>query len=85
VARARPGSSPGASEVQRAARTLGLLYALQLGAGVVNLVLLAPVPMQLVHLLLADAVWISLVRLGALALGTPAPVRLPAEERPLPA
>jgi heme a synthase len=75
VARARP-TTPG---VQRAARTLGLLYLLQLFAGVVNLVLLAPVAMQLVHLLLADLVWISLVRLGALALGAPAPQPAPAE------
>jgi heme A synthase len=37
----------------------------QIAAGLVNLVLLAPVPMQLVHLLLADAVWISLVLLCA--------------------
>ena len=33
----------------------------QLCAGVVNLTLLAPIWMQIVHLLLADAVWISLV------------------------
>ncbi|MBF5043443.1 heme A synthase [Aggregicoccus sp. 17bor-14] len=79
VARARPHSP----EVQRAARTLGLLYALQLAAGVVNLVLLAPVAMQLVHLLLADLVWISLVRLGALALAAPAPAPLPTEQRPV--
>jgi heme a synthase len=69
IARARPGT-PG---LAGAARTLGLLYALQLAAGVVNLVLLAPVWMQLVHLLLADLVWLSLVRLGALTLGAPAP------------
>jgi len=38
---------------------------LQLVAGVVNVGLLAPVWLQLVHLLLADAVWISYVFLGA--------------------
>lgn len=68
VAKLRPSPA-----VKRAARQLGVLYALQLLAGVTNLALLAPVWMQLVHLLLADLVWISLVRLGAagLALGAP--------------
>jgi heme a synthase len=36
---------------------------LQLAAGVVNLTLLAPVWMQLLHLLVADVLWISLVLL----------------------
>jgi cytochrome c oxidase assembly protein subunit 15 len=68
VERLRP--SP---EVRRAAWQLRVLYAVQLMAGVVNLVLLAPVWMQLVHLLLADAVWIALVWLGAAALARGAP------------
>jgi heme A synthase len=42
-----------------------VLFFIQLLAGVVNLVLLAPVWMQLVHLFLADMVWISLVLLTA--------------------
>jgi cytochrome c oxidase assembly protein subunit 15 len=68
VARLRPSPA-----VRRGALLLGVLYALQLTAGLVNLVLLAPVWMQLVHLLLADAVWIVLVQLSAagLALGVP--------------
>jgi heme A synthase len=41
------------------------LVVLQVGAGAVNLVLLAPIWMQLVHLLLADLVWIALVLLCA--------------------
>ena len=44
------------------------LFFVQLGAGTVNLLLLAPVWMQLVHLLLADAVWIATVLLAASAL-----------------
>ena len=78
VARLRPSSA-----VRRAAWTLGVLYGLQLLAGLVNLVLLAPVWMQLVHLLLADAVWIVLVRLSAagLALGAP---RADVTPRPVP-
>ena len=44
----------------------------QLGAGMLNLILLAPVWMQIVHLLLADVLWIALVLLAARALA-PAP------------
>jgi heme A synthase len=45
----------------------------QLIAGMVNLALLAPVWMQMVHLLLADAVWLAAVLLGAVALAVDAP------------
>jgi len=48
----------------RAWLLLGLVGA-QLAAGAVNLLLRAPVFMQMVHLLLADALWISLVLLCA--------------------
>lgn len=50
---------------RRFARMVQLLVAGQIAAGVVNLVLLAPVFMQLIHLLLADMVWISLVLYAA--------------------
>ena len=53
----------------------GIMMALvggQMAAGMTNLFLLAPVWMQLVHLLLADALWISLVLLCAVMLA-PAP------------
>ncbi len=39
--------------------------AIQLFAGLLNLLLLAPVWMQIVHLFLADAVWIGLILLAA--------------------
>lgn len=55
----------------RFARTVSSLVLLQLGLGVLNLFLLAPVWLQLVHLLVADAIWIAFVLLGATALGTP--------------
>lgn len=47
--------------------TLGLivLFLVQLGAGLLNLLLLAPVWLQIVHLLLADLVWILYVLLAA--------------------
>ena len=54
--------------VHRFAWLLGSLILLQLAAGLVNLVLLAPVVMQLIHLLLADTVWISLVLFAVSAL-----------------
>jgi heme A synthase len=45
------------------ARALSVLLLLQLGAGVLNVALLAPVWMQLAHLFLSDLVWITLVLL----------------------
>lgn len=42
--------------------------ALQLAAGFANLILLAPITMQLIHLLLADVVWIAFILLAASAL-----------------
>jgi heme A synthase len=45
--------------------SLVVLLGAQIAAGVVNLLLLAPVWMQLVHLLLADLLWITLVLLCA--------------------
>ena len=48
-------------------RALTLLVVIQLGAGLLNVLLLAPVWMQLVHLLLADMVWIGLILLVARA------------------
>jgi heme A synthase len=47
------------------------LIGMQLAAGLANLFLLAPVWMQLVHLLLADLLWISIVLLAATALAPP--------------
>ena len=57
--------SHGRREVNRLALALLLVTVLQLCAGAINLALLAPVWMQIVHLLLADLVWISLVLLAA--------------------
>lgn len=47
------------------------IVVVQLVAGAVNVALLAPVWMQLVHLFLADAMWIALVLLSASALAQP--------------
>jgi len=54
------------------ARGLGALVLAQWAAGLTNVALLAPVWLQLIHLLLADLVWITLVLLGAALLAQPA-------------
>ena len=54
-----------APQNRRPALALAVLFIVQLLAGLVNVLLLAPVWMQLVHLFLADLVWISLVLLSA--------------------
>jgi heme A synthase len=54
--------------VRARARLVVVLVLWQMGAGVLNLVLLAPIPMQLVHLLLADATWMALVLLASAGL-----------------
>ncbi len=67
-----------APTVRRLATWTGGLVFLQLLAGVVNVLLLAPVWMQMVHLLLADLLWIAAVLLGANALAAQgATVRVP--------
>lgn len=55
------------AQTKRFARSIVVLFFVQLGVGALNVVLLAPIWMQLVHLLLADFVWIALVLLSASA------------------
>ena len=55
---------------QQLARVVIVVAGLQVVAGLTNVLLLAPVWMQIVHLLLADGVWIALVLLGAQTLST---------------
>ena len=55
-------------DTQRFARYIGILFVVEIGAGFVNVLLLAPMWMQLLHLLLADLLWITLVLLTASAL-----------------
>ena len=49
---------------------------LQLTAGLVNLLLLAPIPMQLLHLLIADLVWIVYLLTSAAILAKPQTILL---------
>jgi heme A synthase len=51
--------------------SLFMLVSLQVGFGILNIVLKAPVWMQVVHLLVADILWILLVVLSANLLTTP--------------
>lgn len=51
------------SQVYRLALVLLVIYGVQLAAGLINLLLLAPVWMQIMHLLLADVVWVFLILL----------------------
>jgi len=53
---------------RRLAYALCIILAVQLCAGLVNVLLLAPVWMQIVHLFLADAVWITMILLSAVLL-----------------
>lgn len=54
--------------VRRAALGVMALVGAQLLAGAANVLLLAPVALQIVHLLLADALWIALVLLASASL-----------------
>jgi heme A synthase len=77
----RRGDDP---RTRRFAGAIVGLFLAQLVAGVTNMLLLAPVWMQLLHLFLADAVWITLVLLSASALSAPAPRVVPSTVAPAP-
>ena len=70
----RFAASQGAT-VARFARAVSWLAILQITLGILNVVLLAPIWLQLLHLLVADAVWIALILLGVTVLGEPAGAR----------
>ena len=52
---------------------MATLFGVQVAAGGLNLLLAAPVWMQLLHLLLADLVWMAVVLLAATTLAVPGP------------
>lgn len=60
--RTRAQNSP---SVNRWANVLGFIVLIQFASGAVTLLLLAPIVMQLIHLFLADIVWISFVLMAA--------------------
>lgn len=61
------------AQVQLAAKWVVVLYTVELLVGLVNVWWLAPVSVQLVHLLLADLVWIGLVLMALAAVADEAP------------
>jgi len=53
------------TSVKRWANVLTILILIQFASGAITLLTLAPIVMQLIHLLLADAVWIAFVLMSA--------------------
>jgi heme A synthase len=78
---ARTHGMEGDRTSRRAANAIVGVVAVQLVVGVVNVVTLTPEPIQLVHLFLADLLWIALIVLTVSRLGAPATVeaRVPSE------
>ena len=68
--------------VRRAAVVLAAVFVLQIGCGFLNLLLLAPTWMQMVHLLMADVVWMALVITAATVLRPAGEVTTAASTRP---
>jgi heme A synthase len=60
--------APENTSVRRWANALTILILMQFASGAITLLTLAPIVMQLVHLLLADAVWIAFVLMSAAVL-----------------
>jgi heme A synthase len=85
-----PSAQAAGTGIGRLARGLLTVTFVQTAAGAVNVLLLAPIWLQIVHLLLADAVWILLVLLAASELGEagekvaarPRPAVAPAQAAP---
>lgn len=70
------------SRARRAAGCLFVLVILQSVLGLLNLLLLAPVAVQVLHLLVADLVWIALVLLAAEVLGSRTAAQVQPSEAP---
>jgi heme a synthase len=71
-------ASRSAKRLRPLTNTVSRIVIVQIAAGLLNLWLLAPIFMQLLHLLLADVLFISLVRLTAASLDAAASEALPA-------
>ncbi len=70
-----------ADTTRKLAKSLAGAFLLQLVIGIINLLLLAPVAMQMLHLLAADGVWIVLILLSAAVFSEK---RLPNSKKPTP-
>jgi heme A synthase len=70
---------------RRLASAMIALFFVQLAIGALNMLLLAPIWMQLVHLFMADVVWVTLVLLTSATLAdAPVDVRAPVSRLPDP-
>jgi len=69
-------------DVKRFSQAIGSLFLLQIGLGLLNVLLKAPIWMQMVHLFVADLTWMSLMLLtaSALAAGVPQVEKMSAAE-----
>ncbi len=65
----------------RLGRIVAGIATVQLALGALNVILLAPVWMQMIHLLVADLLWIAFVLLGASVLAVEADARVRAGVR----
>jgi heme A synthase len=63
---------------RRLAWALGAIFGAQIAVGMINVGLMAPIAMQIVHLFMADIAWIVLVLAAATALAERAEAREPA-------
>jgi heme A synthase len=70
---------PTQKTTRRIAKIFTILYLVQLGVGAFNVALLAPIWLQLVHLLLSDMIRIALVLFIAAAFAQQAPQAEPVE------
>lgn len=77
-------STADSGSAKRAAAWLFALVILQLLLGLLNLLLLAPVAVQVLHLLVADLVWIAVVLLAAEVLGSWTAVQVRSAQVPPP-
>jgi heme A synthase len=76
-------SAVSSARARSLSRFVTILFVVQFAAGLVNLSLLAPIWMQLLHLLLADATWIALVLMSWEAWTAREGVPAPAPSRPV--
>ena len=70
------GRAKESAAVKRWSDRLSILVIIQLIAGAATLLMLSPIVMQLIHLLLADLVWIAFVLMTAAFLGEEQPIAL---------
>ena len=64
---------------RRLGSVVGILILVQFGIGLINVMLAAPLETQVIHLAIADTIWIIFLLFGASLLGERSPAELPVE------